>query len=77
LNPQETGSPQIKVGLVEALAKAYTTLVKRQWSSTAFVRRTAPRRRQHDSVWLDPGQETLFCIGDSGAMGEQTARGGA
>ena len=62
MNPQET-SPQIKDGLVEALAKAYATLVKRQRSSTAFVRWTAPRRRQHDFVWLDPGQETLFSSG--------------
>jgi hypothetical protein len=63
LNPQETVSPQIKDGLVESLAKAYATLVKRQRSSTAFVRWTAPRRQQHDFVWLDPGQETLFSSG--------------
>ncbi len=49
--------------MAEALAKAYATLVKRQRSSTAFVRWTAPRRRQHDFVWLDPGQETLFTSG--------------
>jgi very-short-patch-repair endonuclease len=57
-------SAEIEPGLVEALASAYATLIKRQrTASAAFVRWSSPRRRGNEFCWLPPGPETLLCTG--------------
>src|SRR4051812_13592275 len=58
--------PEIKPGLVEALASAYATLIKRQrTASAAFVRWASPHSRAHEFAWLDAGRETLLSGGRS------------
>lgn len=56
--------PEIKPGLVEALATAYSALIKRQrTASSAFVRWSTANRRAHEFAWLEAGRETLMSGG--------------
>jgi very-short-patch-repair endonuclease/DNA polymerase III delta prime subunit len=56
--------PEMKPGLVEALATAYSALIKRQrTASSAFVRWSTANRRSHEFAWLGPGRETLVTSG--------------
>jgi len=60
----EARTPDIKAGLVEALATAYATLIKRQrTASAAFVRWSSPHSRAHEFAWLEPGRESLMSVG--------------
>jgi len=57
-------SAELIPGLVEALASAYATLIKRQrTASAAFVRWTAAHRRASEFCWMPPGAETLLTSG--------------
>jgi len=54
-------TPQIKPGLVEALATTYAALIKRQrTASSAFVRWSTANRRAHEFAWIEIGRETLM-----------------
>jgi very-short-patch-repair endonuclease len=57
-------SPQIRSGLVEALATAYSTLIKRQrTASSAFVTWSSHHTRSHEFAWIEPGREKLMTSG--------------
>lgn len=56
--------PDLKPGLVEALATAYAELIKRQrTASAAFVRWSTANRRAHEFAWLASGREPLMSGG--------------
>ena len=56
--------PEVKPGLVEALATAYGALIKRQRSaSAAFVRWSTANRRAHEFAWIEAGRELLMSSG--------------
>lgn len=60
----EASTPEIKPGLVEALATAYAALIKRQrTASSAFVRWSTANRRAHEFAWMEVGRETLMTSG--------------
>jgi very-short-patch-repair endonuclease len=60
----EPNVPEIKSGLVEALATAYAALIKRQQAaSSAFVRWSTANRRAHEFAWIGSGRETLMTGG--------------
>ncbi|HYL76251.1 MAG TPA: AAA domain-containing protein [Bryobacteraceae bacterium] len=62
--PQQGAQAQIDAGLVEALAAAYATLIKRQrTASAAFVRWISAHRRASEFCWISPGPETLLSAG--------------
>jgi hypothetical protein len=56
--------PEIKPGLVEALATTYAALIKRQrTASSAFVRWSTANRRAHEFAWIEGGRESLMTGG--------------
>ena len=56
--------PEIKPGLVEALATTYAALIKRQrTASSAFVRWSTANRRAHEFAWMEVGRESLMTGG--------------
>jgi very-short-patch-repair endonuclease/phosphate starvation-inducible protein PhoH len=70
----EASTPDIKPGLVEALATAYAALVKRQrTASSAFVRWSTANRRAHEFAWMEPGRETLMTSGRELRIGPGSA----
>jgi len=61
---ENSASPELQPGLIEALTAAYATLLKRQrTASAAYVRWTTAHSRAHEFAWFEGGNETLLTQG--------------